>query len=50
MIESKLCEIEFKIGMYFIGHRPTYCVKFGEFKINSFLLNEYKKILIHYSV
>ena len=28
--------IELKFGMYIIGHRPTYCVEFGEFKINSF--------------
>ena len=27
--------IELNFGMYIIGHRPTYCVEFGEFRINS---------------
>ena len=27
--------IEFKFGIYIIGHRPTYCVEFGEISINS---------------
>ena len=28
--------IELKFGMYIIGHCSTYCVNFGEFRINSF--------------
>ena len=28
--------IELKFGMYFIGHRSTYCVEFDEFRINRF--------------
>ena len=28
--------IELKIGMYIVGHRPIYCIDFGEFRINSF--------------
>ena len=34
--------IELKFGMYIIDHRLTYCVKSGEFEINSFL-QEWKK-------
>ena len=29
--------IELKFDMYVIGNHPTYCVEFGEFRINSFL-------------
>ena len=25
--------IELKFGMYIVGHRPTYCVEFGELRI-----------------
>ena len=28
--------IELRFGMHIIGHRPTYCVNFGKFRINSF--------------
>ena len=35
--------IELKFGMYIIGHSLIYCVDFGEFRINSFFLQEYKK-------
>ena len=42
--------IELKFGMYIIGHRPTYCVEFGEFRINSFFTGAQKRILTHYSL
>ena len=35
--------IELKFGMYIIGHHPTYCVEFGEFRINSFFYRSSKK-------
>ena len=28
--------IELKFGMHIIGHLSSYCVEFGEFRINSF--------------
>ena len=34
--------IELKFGMYIIGHGTTYCVEFGEFRINIFL-QEFRK-------
>ena len=39
-----------KFGMYIIGHCPTYCVEFGEFRINSCFTGAQKRILIHYSL
>ena len=42
--------IELKFGMYFISHRPTYCVEFGELWINNFFTGALKRILIHYSL
>ena len=42
--------IELKFGMYFIGHRPTYCVEFGEFRINRFFIGAPKIILIYYNL
>ena len=35
--------IELKLGMYIIGHRPTHCVEFGEFRTNSFFTGVQKK-------
>ena len=35
--------IELKFGMHIIGHRPTYCVEFGEFRISSFFTGAQKK-------
>ena len=35
--------IYLKFGIYIIGHHSTYCVKFGEFKINSFFYRSTKK-------
>ena len=35
--------IKLKFGMYIVGHRPTYCVEFGEFRINSFFYRSTKK-------
>ena len=35
--------IEFKFGTYIIGHRLTYCVEFGEFRLNSFFTGAQKK-------
>ena len=32
-----------KFDMYIIDCCPTYCVDFGEFRFNSFFLQEYKK-------
>ena len=34
---------ELKFGMYIIGNRPTYCVEFGEFRIDSFFYRSTKK-------
>ena len=42
--------IELEFGMYFIGHRPIYCVEFGEFRKNSFFIGAQKRIVIHYSL
>ena len=42
--------IEFKFGMYIIGHRLTYRVDFGEFRFNSFFTGIQKRILMHYSL
>ena len=42
--------IDLKFGMYIIGHRPTHCVEFGEFRINSFFTGAQKRILIHSQV
>ena len=39
--------IEFKFGMYVIGHRPIYCMEFGEFRINSTFRGVQERILIH---
>ena len=47
---QKVHSIELKFAMYIIGHRPRYCVEFGEFMINSFFTGVQKRILIHYSV
>ena len=41
--------IEIKFGMYIINHRPTYCIEFGEFRIDSIFTEEEKMVLIHYS-
>ena len=45
-----LHSIELKFGMYIKDRRPTYCVEFGEFRINSFFTGAQKKILMHYSL
>ena len=37
---------ELKFRMYIIGHRPTYCVEFGEFRINRFFTGTQKRILL----
>ena len=42
--------IELKFDMYIIGHRPTYCVEFGEFTINNFFTGAQKRIFMHYSL
>ena len=42
--------IELKAGMYIIGHRPTYNIDSGEFRINSLFTGVQKIILIHYSL
>ena len=42
--------IELKFGMHIIVYRFTYCVVFGEFKINSFFTGIQKSILIHYGL
>ena len=43
--------IELKFGMGIISYRPTYCVEFGKFRINSFFTGPQKKrILINYSL
>ena len=42
--------IKFKIGMYILGHRPTYCISFGKFRINNIFTGVEKRILIHYSL
>ena len=42
--------IELKFDMYIIGHLPTYCAEFGEFRINSFFTGAQKRILIHYGL
>ena len=39
--------IELKFNMHIISHRPTYCVEFDEFKINSFFLQEHKKEFLY---
>ena len=36
---------ELKCGMYIIGHRPTYCIDFGELWINNFLQEHKKEFL-----
>ena len=41
---------ELIFGVYIIGHRPTYYVEFGEFRINSFFTGVQKRILIQYSL
>ena len=41
--------IELKFGMYIIGHRPTNCVEFGEFRINIFFPGVLKRNLIYCS-
>ena len=38
-----LHSIELKFGMYIISHCLTYCVEFGEFRINSFFYRSTKK-------
>ena len=35
--------IEFKFRTYIIGYRSTYCVDFGEFRINNFFYRSTKK-------
>ena len=42
--------IELKFGMYIKGLRPTKCVEFDEFRINSFFIGIQKRILIHYNL
>ena len=42
--------IELKFGMDIIGHRLTYCVEFGELRINNFFTGAQKRILIHFSL
>ena len=37
--------IELKSPVHIIGHPPTYCVEFGEFRINSFLQEHKKEFL-----
>ena len=37
--------IELKFLTYIVGGRPTYCVKFGEFRINIFLQKHEKQFL-----
>ena len=37
--------IELKFGMYIIGLRPTYCVEFDEFRLNSYFTGAQKKVL-----
>ena len=39
--------IVLKLGIHIIGHRPTYCVEFDEFRINSFFLQEDKKEFLY---
>ena len=41
---------ELKFGMYIIGYCTTYCVDFGEFRMNIFFTGVQKRILIHYSI
>ena len=45
-----LHSIELKFVMYTIGHLSTYCVEFGEFKINSFFTGVQKRILKYYGL
>ena len=40
--------IELELRMYIIGHRPTSCVEYGEFRINSFFTRAQKRILVHF--
>ena len=37
---------ELKLGMYIIGHSSTHCVDFGEFRFNSFFLQECKNVFL----
>ena len=39
--------IELKFRMYIIGHRPSYCVNFGEFRIISSFTSAQKRIFMH---
>ena len=42
--------IEFKFDIYVIGHRPTHCIDFVDFRIDRFFTGLQKIILIHYIV
>ena len=42
--------IELKFSIYIIGHRFTYSISFGEFRINNIFTGVQKRILIHYSL
>ena len=37
--------IELKLSIYVIDHCPTYCINFGEFRINSFFTGAQKGFL-----
>ena len=37
---------ELKFSMHIIQHRPTYCIDFREFRINSFFTEAQKKVLL----
>ena len=40
-----LHSIELKFDMYIMYHSPTYCIDFGEFRINSFITAAQKYFL-----
>ena len=42
--------IELKFGTYIIGHRSTYFIGFGEFRIDSFFTGAQNRNFIHYSL
>ena len=42
--------IELKFDMHIIVHRFIYCVDFSEYRMNSFFLQEYKKVFLYITV
>ena len=41
---------DLKTYRIYVNHRPTYCVEYGEFSINSFFTGAQKRVLMHYSL